>query len=421
MLVVDVAKQKGKAILRLQAKSLNDLKTVYKVVNRGDEIIYSAVTAPSPHDASNQSKTLEKKVRLRIESCHYNPDAGLLKYKGRTVEDDYSGANQDIEIGIKHSFTVRYYCECFFLEGPGFCECAFTLIKPDYNSYVYNIVKGQCEESGHFQMGIVVLQEGVSHMCLINPFCTVVKDVVEHIIPKKTRNTDTVLYNEIVETFYRDMYDSMSKHFDFDVLKSVIICSPGFHAKCLFAKVLEYAKKGNNKSLINNNSKFLVAQCSTGYLQGMHEVLKSPVYGHHVKDTETFKLAFILREFQDHLINDDCKAWYGKKVVAKAAEFGYVDTLLISDKMLFSKNEQKNDRSLELLKDVESSGGKIHIFSSEHYLGDELNCLSGLACILKYPMPDMDEDIEESEVDTEEESENDADNTEDEMEYEYLV
>ena len=44
---------------------------------------------------------------------------------------------------------------------------------------------------------------------------------------------------------------------------------------------------------------------------------------------------------------------------------------------------------------VEINGGKTLVFSTLHSLGEELDQLTGIACILKYPLPDLDEDNNE--------------------------
>ena len=37
------------------------------------------------------------------------------------------------------------------------------------------------------------------------------------------------------------------------------------------------------------------------------------------------------------------------------------------------------------------NGGKVYIFSSMHVSGVQLNQLSGVAAILRYPLPDLDQ------------------------------
>ncbi|KAL0918675.1 hypothetical protein M5K25_010698 [Dendrobium thyrsiflorum] len=48
---------------------------------------------------------------------------------------------------------------------------------------------------------------------------------------------------------------------------------------------------------------------------------------------------------------------------------------------------------VNLVDSVKNSGGSVHIFSSMHVSGEQLAQLSGIAAILRFPLPDLD-DIE---------------------------
>jgi protein pelota len=46
---------------------------------------------------------------------------------------------------------------------------------------------------------------------------------------------------------------------------------------------------------------------------------------------------------------------------------------------------------VKLVEDVQASGGQVHIFSSRHQSGKQLQDFSGLAAILRFPMPELEE------------------------------
>lgn len=283
------------AILTLLPQDKEDLFTLYNVINTDDEIIFKKkVTSKSEENGKKKSTQLEK-LRMKIVSSEFEPQHEFLRYKGVTTEDDYSNANLDVPVGKFFSFTIDF-------------QYPFTLIKDDYNSYVDKLIRESCNIEGRSNMAAVVLQEGISHICLINSFSTVLKHKIEYSIPKKKRATDIMKVDDKTEKFYRATYESMKRHFDFDSLKCVIICSPGFYAKTLFDKVMTYAKNEQNKKILSNESKFLVAHCSTGYLQGIDEVLKDPAYKHKLEDAKNSKEAMIMDQFLDHLNKDDYKA-----------------------------------------------------------------------------------------------------------------
>ena len=90
----------------------------------------------------------------------------------------------------------------------------------------------------------------------------------------------------------------------------------------------------------------------------------------------------------DHLlseINKDNLAAYGLVEVQKAVDAGAVSSLLVTDTFI-TKQKEKNDYTKidEMMKQIDSLQGKIHIISSKHEGGKKLDGLGGIAVILRY-------------------------------------
>ena len=185
-----------RAILTLQPQDKEDLFTLYNIINTDDEIIFKKKVTSKTEEGGKKKATQLEKLRIKVVSSEFEPQHEFLRYKGVTTEDDYSNANQDLPVGKFFSFTIDF-------------SYPFTLIKDDYNSYVDNLVKQACNIEGRSDMAAVVLQEGISHICLINSFSTVLKHKIEYSIPKKKRGTDIMKFDDKVEKFYRATYASM--------------------------------------------------------------------------------------------------------------------------------------------------------------------------------------------------------------------
>ncbi|KAM3160039.1 Protein DOM34 [Lachancea thermotolerans] len=370
--------------LTLLPQDKEDLFCLYNIINTDDEVIFKRMVT-SKVDSTGKKKTTELiKLRLRIVSSEFEPQHEFLRYKGITTEDESGRANVDIPLGKYFSFTVDY-------------KYPFTLLKYDYNNFVAKQLKEACNLESRSDIAAIVLQEGIAHICLLSSFSTILKNKIEYSLPKKKRGTDVAKFDEKVEKFYKATYESMKRHFDFAQLKVILLCSPGFYAKTLFDKILSYAQEEQNKTILANKSRFLVAHCSTGYLQGINEVLKNPAYGSRLQDAKNSKEALVMDEFLQHLNDDDFKAWYGEAEVTKASEMGAIDTLLVTDGLLRSDNLNVRKKCVGITQDVERAGGSVVVFSSLHSSGEELDRLTGLACILKFPIPDLDEFSEEDE------------------------
>ncbi|EDO19148.1 hypothetical protein Kpol_1050p5 [Vanderwaltozyma polyspora DSM 70294] len=367
--------------ISLLPQDKEDLFAIYQIINKDDDVIFKKMITSKLDESGKKKSTDLVLLRLKIISSEFDMKSESLRYKGVTVTDDTERANIDIPVGKYFSFDIGY-------------TYPFTIIKEDFNHYEEKILNEACHTELRSDTAAVVLQEGISHVCLLTNSSTILKQKIEYSMPKKKRSTDVLKFDDKTEKFYKATYEAIKKNFDFDKLKIIILCSPGFYAKTLFEKIIQYSQEEQNKTVLNNKSKFLVAHSSTGYLQGISEVLKNPSYSTLLRDTKYTKEAIIIDEFLQHLNDDDFKAWYGEQEIFKAAEMGAIETLLITDTMLRSDDVSKRKQFLELVDNVEKLGGNVFVFSELHSSGEELNKLTGVACILKYPLPDLDEDLE---------------------------
>lgn len=366
------------ATISLLPQDKEDLLVVYQLIDKEDEVIFKKMVTTNMDEAGKKKTTDLVRLKLQIVSSDFDIKNESLRYKGVTVVDESGRANVNVPVGKFFSFTVNY-------------TYPFTIIKQDFNKYAQKLLDDATKVEARADTAAVVLQEGIAHVCLLTPSSTILKQKIEYSLPKKKRATDIAKFDEKTEKFYKAIYEAMKKHFDFNKLKMIILCSPGFYAKTLLEKTILLAQDEQNKEILASKDKFLVAHCSTGFIQGIAEVLKNPLYSSKLNDTKFTQEAVIMDEFLEHLNNDDYKAWYGEAEVTKAAEMGAISHLLITDTLMRCDDLTQRKRYLAIVENIEQTGGKAMVFSSFHSSGEELDKLTGLACILKYPLPDLDE------------------------------
>ncbi|CDH11632.1 probable protein DOM34 [Zygosaccharomyces bailii ISA1307] len=375
----------NEAHITLIPQEKEDLFTLHQLIAKGDELIFKRKISLSAKEDANKKKQQElKKLRIIVESEEFDMKEEALRYKGKTVRDDDIARSGDYPVGMFFSVNVDY-------------TYPITIIKYDFDHYCQKLLKESIQPATRADTAAVALQEGIAHVCVMTSSSTVLKQKIEYSLPKKKKATDVMKFDEKTQKFYRAIYESMKRNFDFDKLKVIILCSPGFYAKTLYDKIIQYAQEEQNKTVLNNKGKFLVAHCSTGYLQGITEVLKNPSYSSKLQDTKFSREVLTIDQFLQHLNDDDSKAWYGENEVFKAVGLGAVQTLLITDTLMRSDNVDDRKKFSALVQQVERNSGKVTVFSELHSSGEELNKLTGLACILNYAIPDLDEDLEEEE------------------------
>jgi protein pelota len=128
----------------------------------------------------------------------------------------------------------------------------------------------------------------------------------------------------------------------------------------------------------------------------LEEILKNQDVQKQLADTKYGRETVVLDKFFKMLNDDDSRAWYGPKQVAAAVEKGAVSTLLITDTLFRANDIQTRRRYIELVESVRAGGGEVYQFSSLHSSGEQLDQITGIACILTFPVPEL-EDIDEDE------------------------
>ncbi|CDK24309.1 unnamed protein product [Kuraishia capsulata CBS 1993] len=367
-------KRDGSGQITLVAQDREDLWTLYNLLHQHDEIsLHTFRNIKREGKAKNERKNVI--LTLDIETVSYED---TLRIKGRTVVE-----NDDVPLGSYHTAEVLF-------------NSKFTILKQEWDQVSLDQIDKACSIDAKAEIGAVVLEEGVAHLCLITENITFLKSKVEKSIPKKKRG-DSAAHDKAYARFLDLCYDSIIRNFNIDALKVVLVISPGFTAQNLVQTILRRATQDSNKQLLLSRSKFVVGQSSTGYLQGIEEALESPDLRKRLEDTKFAQQIRMIELLLQNLNEDNDKSWYGLKECERAIELvGSVKTLLISDSLFRNDDPKIRRHYVQMVESVQNQGGSVEIFSSLHDSGKQLDQLSGVAVILNYPVPDLDEDEEES-------------------------
>ena len=87
---------------------------------------------------------------------------------------------------------------------------------------------------------------------------------------------------------------------------------------------------------------------------------------------------------------DPDRAFYGYEHVRVANEQSAVDTLLVTDELFRNSDLVTRKKYVALVESVRENGGTVYTFSSMHVSGTQLQQVSGVAAILRFPFPDLE-------------------------------
>jgi protein pelota len=156
-------------------------------------------------------------------------------------------------------------------------------------------------------------------------------------------------------------------------------------------RMMEESVRRDERPIIENKSKFVLCKASSGHKHALEEIFSDPTIMANMAETKFSKEVEILSSFMRLMETDPERAYYGYQHVSRANEELAIQSLLVTDQLFRSSSIKTRKLYVKLVESVRANGGEVYIFSSMHVSGQQLQQVSGVAAILRYPLPDLDE------------------------------
>jgi len=376
----------GAGAVVMVPEETEDMWHVFNLIAEGDSVRASTVrkvtneSAIGVRTAEKVRTVLTVRVEAVDESC-FDTQSCMLRLKGRNIEE-----NQHVKLGAFHTIELEL-------------NRKFELRKSQWDSVHLDRIEQATDPGRSADLAAVIMQEGLAQVCLVTSCMTITRAKVDVSIPRKRRG-DCSQHEKGLHKFYEQVLQAILRHVNFDVAKAVLIASPGFVRQQFFDYMFQQAVKTDNKLLFENKSKFLLVHSSSGFKHSLKEVLADPAVQARLQDTKASEEVRSLEAFYKMLKHEPAKAFYGPKHVAAAVEADAVETLLICDKLFRGQGVAERRRFVAMVDRVREVGGEVRVFSSLHVSGEQLEQLSGLCAILRFPMAELeDTDSDDSDGD----------------------
>ncbi|RHZ68875.1 hypothetical protein Glove_292g47 [Diversispora epigaea] len=356
-------------------EELEDMWHVYNLISIGDQLKASTIRRIQNESATGSvdSERIRLTLTISVDKIDFDPQGGILRIRGRNVVE-----NKYVKLGVYHTIDLEL-------------NRNFTLLKHEWDIIALERVQEACDITKQADVAAVVLQEGLANVCLVTHSMTIVRQRVEQSIPRK-RKGNVTNYEKGLQKFYDQVMKAIMRHVNFEVVKVIILASPGFVKDQLHEYIFAEAVKQDIRQLIENKSKFVLIHCSSGHKHSLQEVLQDTTIQSQLTNTKYAQESVALDKFYKMLNDNPDKAFYGWDHVKKAEERGAVGTLLVSDELFRAADISTRKKYIRLVESVRSMGGKVLLFSSLHVSGEQLNQLTGVAAILNFPLPDIEEE-----------------------------
>ncbi|PPR80540.1 hypothetical protein GOBAR_AA40172 [Gossypium barbadense] len=372
-----------------------DLWFAYNLIATGDWVMSRTVRKVLRETAGGRdAERVALKLEIKVEAIDYDKEGSVLRIRGKNTLE-----NEHVKIGQFHTLELE-------LQRP------FVLRKKIWDSLALDVLRQASELISEFHLCLMAnscyLGERISYS-----FTTTVKEfmiraVCEFLFSNRLAylvsvklvvcgiNLDPGASADLavaLKKFFENVLQAFLKHVDFNVVRCAVIASPGFTKEQFHRHLMLEAERRQLRPIIENKSRIILVHTSSGYKHSLREVLDAPNVMSMIKDTKAAQEVRALKDFFNMLSNDPARACYGPKHVEIAHERMAVQTLLITDDLFRNSDVITRQKYVSLVNSVKNSGGTAHIFSSMHVSGEQLAQLTGIAAILRFPLPDL-EDIE---------------------------
>ncbi|GAD51419.1 putative cell division protein [Halarchaeum acidiphilum MH1-52-1] len=345
------AREGGREELTLVPESLDDLWHLAYVLEPGDRV--SGDTTRRIQRADDQMRDTGGQrepmwIALDIEDVEFHKFANRLRVSG--VIDDCSREDQ---LGLHHTLNVEE-----------FDEIAVTKRwKPDQIERVEEAV----ETADQPEVAIATIEEGEAYIHTVQQYGVEESGTF-------TGTTGKGEYARGREELFAELGQAVER-MDPD---AVILAGPGFTKQ----DALDYFDERNMDFV----DRVTTVDTSAAGGRGVHEVLKRGAVEEVQAETRIAEESELIDELMERLGTDEPVA-YGIEEVAKAADFGAVETLLVLDERLRKERADEGDWDVDVndvITSVEQQGGDVTVFSHEFAPGERLRNLGGIAALLRY-------------------------------------
>lgn len=374
LLKKQILAKNGSGYVSLLPNTPEDLWHTYNLLQTGDRVRCTTLRKVSKESATGSVTSVKKRMNLTIEltKLEFSPD---------TLEVRISGPNRaesaHVRMGAFHTLTLEL-------------ERQFSIEKECWDQIYLDRIEEACAPERGAEIACVTMGcGGLAHVCLVSGAVTVTKARIDVNVPKK--RTGSSAHGKSLLKFYDAIYRAILAHVLFDEIKVCLIGSPGFQKEEFFKYLCAESVRRGDRPFIENKGKFVLCHSSSGHKHAIEEFFLDPSIMSRMTETKLSREIGVLNRFMRLLDTCPEKAYYGYFHVQKANEELAVDCLLISDELFRSSDIPTRQKYVALVESVRERGGTVYIFSTMHISGQQLQQVGGIAAILRYPLPDLDE------------------------------
>lgn len=353
MRILKENRKQGEMLIKVT--TLDDLWYLSHVLEKNDIVTGDTVRKIKLGNNEEGKTHIVKKharVTIGVEKVEFHKYTNALRVSGKIIEGP-----EEVQRGSFHTINVEE-------------NDALLIKKENWLNHQKEKLKEACVEKLPKVLICVLERKEVAFALLKRYGYEYISDfegeVQEKAFPNVKKNS----------TFYLEIIKRLQEYNQRYQLDKIIVASPAFWKE-------EFNKEFSKKAPELKN-KVLFTVCHTTGKNAIHEVLKSDEIKKALKEERIIEEIQLVEEIFKE-IGKENNAVYGLKEVEEAASMGAIKTLLVTDELIQELRQSEKYGQLDkIMKTVEAAGGAIHIITTEHQAGQELQGITGIAAITRY-------------------------------------
>jgi protein pelota len=328
----------------------DDLLTLRRIIKKGDMMVSDTtrvIKQDKDYSRPDRGERIKIRISLEVEKIALDSVFDRLRVHGTIIES----SNEAVSKGSHHSVLIKIG-DSFNVTKKKWLPIEMKLLKSKEDSFGFVLIaidKGDC--------GIGKLKG--THL-----------ELMQNLYSGSSGKQYKSSFN--IESFF----ENISKMLEITLRNDdvIVIFGPG-ETKKQFSNYLQ-------KTPLSKKHKIeIVEGIDSGGEDGVYIFIKSKSMQQIMGQSKLAKVASILEEIMIKAQNKSKKFTMGFEETQKANQYGAIDSLVFSEKIIQTQDEEK---VIDFLNEAESKGVKVYALDSSTDVGLQVSGLGGIVSLLRF-------------------------------------
>ncbi|MGI0003930.1 MAG: pelota family protein [Candidatus Nitrosotenuis sp.] len=330
----------------------DDLLILRRIIKKQDRIIADTtrvIKQDKDFSRPDRGERIKIRISLDVEKIALDAVFDKLRIHGTITES----SNEAVSKGLHHSLLVNI-------------GDSFNVVKKKWNQFELKLIKTRDEGLGFV---LVAIDKGD---CGVGKLKGTHLQLMQNIYSGSSGKQYKTNFN--IQTFFENAAKAIETILRENDL--IVLFGPG-ETKRQFGNFLQ------KEPMAKKHKIEIIDGVDSGGEDGIYTFIKSKSMQQILGQSKLAKVASILEEVMIKANNKSKKFTMGFEETKRANQFGAVESLVFSEKIIQTHDE---DEVIEFLNEAESKGVKVYALDSSTDIGLQVSGLGGMVSLLRFPV-----------------------------------